>query len=190
MRLVIAAALLFAGIGVAQETRLGSKIHDFAVQDLNGKRTTFSELKGQTTVLIFIANQCPVTNGYVERMNSLYAEFTRRRVHFIFINANASELGASIAAHAKDYALAFPVYKDDQNVVADYVGAHTTPEAFVVDGSGIVRYHGAIDDSLSPGRVRKQWLRSALEAVIAGKPVERAETKTLGCAIHRARPSL
>ena len=41
----------------------------------------------------------------------------------------------------------FPVLKDEQNRVADKYDAQVTPEAFVINSSGMVVYHGRIDDN-------------------------------------------
>ena len=65
-----------------------------------------------------------------------------------------------------------------------------TPESFVLDGSGAVRYHGRIDDGYASrtkrnNQAKSQDLENALEAVLDGKPVQVAETKALGCAIPR-----
>jgi len=70
-------------------------------------------------------------------------------------------------------------------VTADRFGATVTPEAFVIDSAGVVRYHGSIDDSQNERRVGTQRLRSALDAVLAGRPPAQAETKAFGCSIKR-----
>jgi peroxiredoxin len=107
-------------------------------------------------------------------------------VKFIFLNANRTEPAPQVAEHAKEH-FAFPVYKDENNVVADRFGASVTPEAYVIDSGGIVRYHGSIDDSQEVSRVQEQRLRNALDAVLSGKNVDRAETKAFGCTIKRMK---
>src|SRR5205085_7144414 len=73
------------------------------------------------------------------------------------------------------------------NVVADRFGATVTPESYVIDSSGTIRYHGQIDDSRNEARIRTPGLRMALDAVLAGKPVTVQETKAFGCTIKRVR---
>jgi cytochrome oxidase Cu insertion factor (SCO1/SenC/PrrC family) len=51
-----------AGILSAQQLKLGSKVTDFNVQDLDGEPVPFSALHGPVTVVTFIATQCPVSN--------------------------------------------------------------------------------------------------------------------------------
>jgi hypothetical protein len=79
------------------------------------------------------------------------------------------------------------VYKDPGNVLADRFDAQVTPESFVIDSSGIIRYHGSIDDSMNESRVHTRALRAALESVLAGKSVASTETKAFGCTIKRVR---
>ena len=149
----------------------------------------FSSLRGPVTVVTFIATQCPVSNAYNQRMNALYRDYAPKNVKFVFINANRSEPASEVRQHAKNAAFVFAVYKDANNAIADRFGAEVTPESYVIDGSGAIRYHGYIDDSMNEPRVRKQGLRLALDAVLANKPVEAVETKAFGCTIKRGRKS-
>jgi hypothetical protein len=62
-----------------------------------------------------------------------------------------------------------------------------TPETYVLDAGGNILYHGHIDDKQNVSQVQFQGLRVALDAILAGKQPERAETKAFGCTIKRAR---
>ncbi len=66
---------------------------------------------------------------------------------FVFINANSTEPPSEVEQHAKTHNFPFPVYKDPDNRVADRFGAQVTPEAFVMDRSGKIVYHGYIDET-------------------------------------------
>ena len=89
--------------------------------------------------------------------------------------------------HAKAHGFPFRVYKDPTGAAADLFGAQVTPETLRDRQRRRVRYHGYVDDSLNAARVHNQGLRSALDAVLAGKPVPTAETKAFGCTIKRRR---
>lgn len=184
MLLILAAATLSA-----QEFKLGSKVTEFQVQDLDGKSAPFSTLRGPITVVTFVATQCPVSNAYNQRMIAIYKDYSPKDVRFIFVNANRSEPAGEVRDHSKRAGFPFPVYKDAGNVVADLFGAEVTPESYVIDSSGILRYHGAIDDSQNEARIRTRRLRLALDALLAGKAVEAPETKAFGCTIKRVRKS-
>jgi thiol-disulfide isomerase/thioredoxin len=179
--------MLSAAILSAQEFKAGSQVADFQVRDLDGRAVSFSSLKGPLTVVTFIATQCPVSNSYNQRMIELYKDYTPKNVKFIFVNANRSEPAGEVREHAKRVGFSFPVYKDPDNVVADRFDAQVTPESYVIDSSGILRYHGSIDDNMNAARVRTQRLRQALDALLGGKPVPAIETKAFGCTIKRVR---
>ncbi len=185
-RLLFATAACAAAL-LGQEYRLGAPVADFNVQDVQGGSVPFSSLRGAVTVVTFIATGCPVSNAYNERMKAIYNDYAPRDVKFVFINANRNEPAAAVAEHAREHGFPFAVYKDDGNVVADRFGATVTPEAFVIDKSGVIRYHGSIDDSQEIRRVQTQRLRGALDAVLAGRSPEPAETKAFGCTIKKVQ---
>jgi peroxiredoxin len=172
---------------LAAEVQVGGTVAGFKLTEVNGKAVSFASLQGATTVVTFIATQCPISNDYNDRMNAVYKDYSAKGVQFVFINSNSSEPAAEVGEHARKANFAFPVYKDENNVVADQFGAQFTPEAYVIDKGGAVRYHGHIDDSRNTTRIQFQGLRAALDAVLAGKPVEKAETKAFGCTIKRVK---
>lgn len=184
---LLAAALALATFAHGQELKLGSKVTDFNLADVKGNPVAYAALKGDVTVVTFIATKCPISNDYNERMKAVYNDYAPKGVHFIFVNANSSEPAAEVAEHAEKNGFAFPVYKDPDNAVADRFGAQVTPESFVIDSGGVIRYHGYIDDSRNAERIQKQGLRLALDAVMAGRQVEPAQTKAFGCTIKRGK---
>jgi len=188
MKLVVAISMLFAlAVLPAQEFNVGSRVSDFQVQDLDAKPVAFSTLRGPITVVIFIATQCPVSNAYNQRMNALYQDYTPKNVKFIFVNANRSEPASEVRQHSKSVGFAFPVYKDANNVLADRFDAQVTPESYVIDSAGIIRYYGSINDSQNESRIHTRGLRLALDALLAGQPVSVSQTKAFGCTIKRVR---
>ncbi len=190
LRTLTISLALSVAILTAQEFKLGSKVTDFNVQDLDGKPVAFSALRGPITVVTFIATQCPVSNSYNQRMNAIYQDYSSKGVKFIFVNANRTEPASEVRAHAQRVGFGFPVYKDPDNQLADRFDAQVTPESYVIDSAGIIRYHGSIDDSQNPDHIKTQRLRLALDAVLAGKQVDQPETKAFGCGIKRVRKSI
>ena len=172
---------------LGQEFKLGSQVSDFGIKDIQGNGVQFSSLRGDVTVVMFIATQCPVSNAYNERMKALHSEYAPKGVKFVFINANRTESAADVARHAQEHGFPFQVYKDDDDSVADRFGASVTPEAFVMDHTGTIRYHGSVDDSQVMERVQTPRLRNALDAVLAGQTVAQPETKAFGCTIKRVK---
>src|SRR5437763_5389992 len=102
------APLLLSSLIPAQDFKLGGKIGDFTLQDLNGKVVAFSDLKGPVTVVTFISTTCPISNAYDERMNAVYKEYSSKGVKLIFVNANSNEPAGEVRQHAKDVGFDFP----------------------------------------------------------------------------------
>ncbi len=182
---VLVAVFSMASVSHAQDFKVGAPVHDFALKQLDGSPVQFSALKGNVTLVMFISVQCPVSNAYDDRMNLLYQDYAPKGVRFVVINANRTEPAAAVQEHAKAHNFPFTVYKDENNVVADKFGASVTPETYVIDAIGTLRYHGSIDDSQNPSRITTQRLRLALDAVLAGKEPPQTETKAFGCTIKK-----
>ena len=165
---------------------IGSTIADFTLPDASGAAHTLASLHGSKgTVLIFIATQCPVSNGYNERMEKLAQDFKARGINVIGINANSTESAADVKDHAAKNNLTFTILKDNGNKVADLLGAARTPEAYFLDAGNKLLYHGRIDNSRDITQVNSSELRDALEAALAGKPVPKATANAFGCSIKR-----
>lgn len=187
LKSIATAALFASSLLFAQEFHVGSPVPDFPLQQLNGSPVQFSALKGNVTVVMFISVQCPVSNSYNDRMNALYQDYSAKGVKFVVINANRTEPASAVADHAREHNFQFTVYKDPDNVVADRFGATVTPETYVIDANGMMRYHGSIDDSQNPSRIKTQRLRLALDAVLAGNEPPQTETKAFGCSIKKVQ---
>ena len=76
-----------------------------------------------------------------------------------------------------------PYLRDESQEVARSYGAKTTPDVFVLDAEGRLRYRGAPDsDYQDPGQ-NAAWLRGALDAVLNGSDPDPAETDPVGCSV-------
>lgn len=176
-----------SGNEVPAPPAIGATIDEFTLPDVDGHDRALKALKGKNgTVLLFIAVQCPVSNAYNERMEKLATDYKAKGIAVIGINANASEDAAAVKAHATEKGLTFPILKDTGNKVADKLGATRTPEAYFLDANNKLLYHGRIDSSQNPATIESDDLRMALDAALAGKPIEKSETKSFGCSIKRA----
>jgi protein-disulfide isomerase len=193
IRYSLIAAIAFAPVALSAQTSsstaagaIGSKIGAITVQDSTGS-IAFKPGDATATVLIFVSSECPVSNAYNGRMNALYSDYNSKKVRFIFADANVTETLTQIRQlrNRPDNPLTVPTYYDANNVLADQLGAHATPEAYVIDNAGVVRYHGAIDNNKDPKQVTAQSLRNAIDAVLTGKTVQIATTRAFGCTIKR-----
>ena len=190
--LVAVAATRLSKSGSAPDNKaagvaLGAVVPDFTLPDADGHGHTLASLKGKSgTVLIFMATRCPVSNGYNERMEKLANDYAPRGVQIVGINANSTEPASEVKQHAAEKGLTFTILKDGGNQIADRFDAQVTPEAYVLDASGKLVYHGRIDNSRAGDAITSNDLRDAIEAMLAGKPVAKPEARAFGCSIKRA----
>ena len=190
--LLILAGAVITGSGRADDASLaapaiGATIEDFTLAGTDGAEHSLKSLQGKNgAVLIFISVQCPVSNGYNARMEKLANDYKARGINVIGINANNTESADAVKQHAADKGLTFPILKDVGNKVADRLGAMRTPEAYLLDSSNRLLFHGPIDNSQNESRIESNFLRDALDAVLAGKPVAKTTALAFGCSIKRA----
>jgi peroxiredoxin len=182
----LALSFAFAAPDAKSGVAIGAAVPDFTLPDADGKQHSLASLKGKSgTLLIFVATRCPVSNAYNARMQKLAEDYRARGVNVVGINSNSTEPASEVKAHASEKGLTFTILKDAGNQVADRFGAQATPEAYLLDASGKLVYHGRIDNSRYGYVITSTDLRNAVEASLAGKPVEKAEAKAFGCSIKR-----
>ncbi len=165
---------------------IGQRLGDVYLPDVaTGKMVSlFGDGNQKATVAIFVASECPVSRAYEGRMAALAREFGGS-ARFVGIGSNSNDTTEKLAAHFAAAALGFPIVKDAHNRIADRFVAHVTPEAFVFDAGGVLRYHGRIDDSVDASAVHASDLRDAIRAVVAGKTPAASERLAMGCGIRR-----
>jgi hypothetical protein len=78
---------------------------------------------------------------------------------------------------------------DSAGAIGHLYGMETTPHMFVIDKSGTLVYDGAIDNQPDPFHdpaKARNYVREAVDEVIAGKPVTVSQTKPYGCSVKYA----
>lgn len=180
-------ALMMLSASVIFAKNPGEAVDDFTLKGVDGKEYNLgSTLKNSNyVVVIFLSTECPFVQPYTERINSLADEYSKKGVTFFGINANNTESFDAVKTHAGEKGYPFAVLKDENNVVADMLGATRTPEVFLIDKNKTVLYHGRIDDSRDEQKVTSTDLKDALDEAIAGKEVAVKDTKSFGCTIKR-----
>jgi peroxiredoxin len=165
---------------------IGTTIDDFKLPDADGAEHSLKSLTGKNgAVIIFVATKCPVSNAYNDRMEKLAQDYKARGINVIGINSNNTEPASEVKSHAGEKHLTFTILKDDGNKIADRLGATRTPEAYVIDASGKLVYHGRIDNSQNTANITAHDLREALDEILGGKPVTKTGGAAFGCSIKR-----
>ncbi len=165
---------------------IGQKMENFTLTGIDGKEHSLSGLMGKNgAVLVWVSAQCPVVKAYNDRINAIAAEYEARGIRFIGINSNATESLEWVTSDAKEVGYKFPVLIDKGNVLADKLGATVTPEVYFVNKEGVLLYHGAIDNDRSGKNIQDHYLKTAFDAALGGKAIEKTRTNAFGCTIKR-----
>lgn len=171
--------------------RPGDSISSLRFHDVAGKPhvLTAGDRARGPAVFLFLSTQCPLAKRYTGRINRLVEEYAAQKVRFFAVFPNSDETSEGVAAYLKQVAFQFPAVRDVDGHLVSSLGATMTPQAFLLDARGTLRYRGAIDDNRYETRITKRYLRTALEAVLAGQPVEQSAVDAVGCTIHRPDPA-
>jgi peroxiredoxin len=192
----LAACGLLAAIGgEAAALKTGEAMRQATVKmkNVDGRDLSIADVTGKNgTLVIFSCNHCPFVKSWEGRIAAIGNEYLDKGIGVIVINANdpaafAEDRFEEMQRRAKTLGFRFPYVVDATSEVARAFGATKTPEVFLFDAAGRLVYHGAVDDNKSGTDIEKPYLRDALEALLAGKPVAVAETKFMGCAIKFRR---
>src|SRR5437588_616752 len=132
---LVLAVFLFVRPVRAQEgarAKLGEKIPNLAFKDTQGTIHQLHELKGKKAiVLVFLSFDCPVSTSYSQPLSDMAKEFGKYGVTLWGLTTNSDESRAEVAKHAKEFNLAFPVFKDERLLATDAPTAEVTPDVFV-----------------------------------------------------------
>jgi peroxiredoxin len=191
IRTLLSLALFAAAAlpALAEGPAIGATAPLFDLKTIDGKAFLLADAEkaNALVVLVFVSTNCPYSNAYNERMRDLAAAYAKKGVLFVGINSNSTETVQEAADHARKHGHTFPIVKDPGNKVADLYDARRTPEAFVIGKDGRLDYHGRIDENYEDAsKVVSPDLKNALDALLAGQPVAKSETKAFGCTIKRA----
>ena len=142
-------------------------------------------------VVVFTCNSCPYAVDYEDRINALARKFTEAKLNAVVVAINSNKIEADLMPamkkRADEKSFAFSYLFDEAQVVAKQFGAVRTPEFFVLDKERRIAYMGAMDDNTKPEAVTQRYLDSAVEALLASKPIAVKETAPVGCLIRFER---
>lgn len=171
------------------ELSIGDQAPAFELPDTEGASHTLADDSRQPTAVIFTCNHCPYALAWHERILEVAGDYRPRGVRVLLISPNDAERYPRDSYEAMQKRVrnnggwAAPYLYDESQEVARAYGAKTTPDVFVVDGEGRLRYRGAPDADYNDPNESATWLRGALEAVLEGRDPDPAETEPVGCSI-------
>ena len=177
---------------LAGELEIGSTmpLKDLQLADISGKNITLANAKGDAgTLVVFSCNTCPWVIHWEDRYVSLANTYAQKGIGMIAVNSNAARFGGEdsleeMLEHAKNNGYNFPYAQDPESELASAFGATKTPHIYLFNGDDKLVYRGAIDDNAKNAKkVDEPFLANAIDALLAGNPINPQTTKALGCSI-------
>lgn len=195
MRMFIAALATTALLAAGEPVAPGTQAPAFTLASATGTQVSLASFAGKTVVLEWVNYDCPFVKKHYApgNMPKLQAEAAKAGVVWLSICSSApgkqgyfagEDLTKRIAAEK-----AAPTHYliDADGAVGKAYGATTTPQMVVIDATGVVRYHGAIDSikSTDSADIAKatNYVSQALAELAAGKPVSVPVSKSYGCGV-------
>lgn len=175
---------------------LGTKAPAFNLPDVvSGRVVSLNTFTRDTALLVmFICRHCPFVQHVQQELARLGRDY-QGRAGIVAISANDAEhypddAPGSLKEMAIELGFAFPFCYDESQEAARAYDAACTPDFFLFDRDRRLVYRGQLDDS-RPGNgkpITGADLRAALDAVLAGRPVEGEQRPSLGCNIKWKKP--
>ena len=153
---------------------------------------TLDDFDASALAVVFTCNHCPTAIAYQDRIKAIQADYEDADVVAINSNntieehANGNEFYPTdsfehMNARAEIEAFNFPYLRDETQEVAKAYGAQCTPHAFVFDDNRSLVYQGAIDDDREGENVTEQYVRDAIDAVLASEDYPTDTVSPMGC---------
>jgi Redoxin len=173
----------------AASLEIGSLAPPLELPDTDGELTTLPfPGEATATVVAWTCNHCPYALAWHDRLMDVARDYADRGVRFLHVNSNDSERKPADSFEAMRERVAAeewatPYLHDSSQDAARTWGPRTTPDVFVLDSDLRLRYRGAPDADHSDPSQGAGWLRSALDALLAGGTPDPAQTEPVGCSI-------
>jgi peroxiredoxin len=171
---------------------LGAPAPDFQLPDVvSGKLVSLDTFRDKKAlVVMFICRHCPYVQHIKEELARLGRDYATKSVGIVAISSNDAtqypdDRPERLRAMAEELGFNFPLCYDESQQVAKAYAAACTPDFYVFDQNRRLVYRGQLDDS-RPGNgipVTGKDLRTAMDAVLEGRPVPPEQKPSLGCNI-------
>jgi peroxiredoxin len=173
----------------ATATMVGERAPALELPDTEGNVQTLpASGEAPATVVIWTCNHCPYALGWHDRLVQAANDYAPRGVRFLAVNSNDAERYPRDSLEAmrdrvREESWPFPYLHDESQAAAREWAAQVTPHVYVLDGDLRVSYEGAPDADHADPAQNAEWMRAALDAVLAGEEPQRNATDPVGCSI-------
>ncbi|MBW7903954.1 MAG: redoxin domain-containing protein [Phycisphaerae bacterium] len=180
-------SLALAGLAMAQEAaggtsakkaEIGKAAPEFDLKDCCGKAVKLSDYKDKIVVLEWWNNECPWCVKAMPQMKQLNEKYGSKGVVFLGVDSTAAHKPEGVHKAREDHGVQYPILMDTDGKVGRAYGAKTTPHIFIIN-KGTLVYAGAHYEKDGS----RDYIAESLDALLAGKAVPVAETKSYGCSV-------
>jgi peroxiredoxin len=175
-----------ATAGVLGSLRVGEPAPAWTAQDEHGVEHTLANYRGRAVVLEWTNSECPfvVRHYKAGTMKKLAEALGAREVVWLAVNSTPSNRPEDTRAWKQERGFTHATLQDKDGTLGRAYGARTTPHMFVIDGEGVLRYQGAIDDD-PRGREEspRNYVDAAVRSLFAGATPDPSETEPYGCSV-------
>ena len=172
-----------------EEVEVGSKVPEFSIKDENGVEHRLSQYEGKVVVLEWTNPDCPYVARHYDAgtMEKLANQLGADGVVWFAVNSTHDNKPEDTRAWKEGQGFDHATLQDPEGALGHLLGARTTPHMFVIDGEGILRYEGAIDDD-PRGRSDSptNYVSGGVQALLAGNAPDPSQTKAYGCSVKYA----
>lgn len=174
---------------------VGQKAPSFEILDISNRKRSLSEFTGKIVVLEWTSPSCPFVRAqYVSgKMQELQRWAVGQGVVWLSVlstNPGRADFLPPEKAEAFNqsrHAVPTALLIDSAGQLGRAYDARTTPHMFVITGSGLVAYAGAIDSKATVDEAvvprSRNLVRAALEDLLAGRKVATPKTVPYGCLV-------
>ncbi len=168
----------------------GSPAPPFSLPGVDGEVHSLPEYAAAPYLLvIFWCNHCPYVQAWESRVVDLGRKYGPKGVQIVLINSNddrayPDDRFERMVARAKEKGYPFPYLRDETQEVARAYGALVTPHPMLFGPDRRLLFQGRVDDDhQDPARAKHRYLEDAIEAALAGRPIDGTELPVLGCSV-------
>jgi len=192
MKRVLTALALTATLGVAipafaaDAAEVGKPAPAFTLKDETGKEHSLAQYQGKIVVLEWTNPGCPFVQRHykAKTMQTTLKGFDAKKVVWLAVDSTSTNTVDTDVSWKKEQAFTYPILRDTEGTVGHAYGARTTPHMYVIDEKGVLRYAGAIDDDpRGKSATPVNNVKTAVDALLSGKPVPESSTEPYGCSV-------
>ena len=172
-------------------TAFAERAENFTIlPDQHGVTHELHGLAAAKAVVIMIqGNGCPIVRNAWPVYRQLRESYRERGVEFLLLNSNLQDDAASVRREAGAFKMDAPILLDEGQSVGESLSLIRTAEVLLIDpATWEIVYRGPVDDRLTyeaqKPAATEHYLRDALDAVLAGWPIEVPRRDALGCLIN------